>query len=71
MGQYGASGRNREGGRRRRVSGLATTDKRPIARAFGTTTTLGRDRNVTNRGILHQRYKRSNTGPTLTESPTP
>jgi len=38
MGQYGASGRNREGGGGRIASGLATTDKRAIARAFGTTT---------------------------------
>jgi len=37
-GQYGASGRNREGGRGRIANGLATTDKRAIARAFGTTT---------------------------------
>jgi len=29
-GQYGASGRNREGGRGRIVSGLATTDQRAI-----------------------------------------
>jgi len=37
MGQYGASGRNREGGRGRIASGLATTDSRAIARAFGAT----------------------------------
>ena len=36
-GQYGASGRNREGGRGRIASGLATTDQRAIARAFGAT----------------------------------
>ena len=36
-GQYGASRRNREGGRGRIVSGLATTDQRAIARAFGAT----------------------------------
>jgi len=35
MGQYGASGRNREGGRGRIASRLATTDKRAIARALG------------------------------------
>jgi len=42
MGQYGASGPNREGveeglraGRGRIASGLATTDKRAITRAFG------------------------------------
>jgi len=35
--QYGASGRNREGGRGRIASGLATTDQRAIARAFGAT----------------------------------
>jgi len=34
-GQYGASGRNREGGRGRIANGLATTDRRAIARAFG------------------------------------
>jgi len=48
MGQYGASGQDREGGRGRIASGLATTDKRAIARAFGTTTRPGRDRDVTN-----------------------
>jgi len=37
MGQYGASGRNREGGRGRIANGLATTDQRAIARAFWTT----------------------------------
>ena len=36
-GQYGASGRNREGGRGRIANGLATTDQRAIARAFGAT----------------------------------
>jgi len=70
-GQYGASGRNREGGRGWIANGLATTDKRAIARAFGTTTRLGRDRDVTNRGFPHQRYKPSKPGATLTESPTP
>jgi len=71
MGQYGASGRNREGGKGRIASGLATTDKRAIARAFGMTTRLVRDRDVTNRGFPHQRYKPRKPGPTLTESPTP
>ena len=71
MGQYGASGRNREGGRGRIANGLATTNKRAIARAFGTTTRTGRDRDVTNRGFPHQRSKPSKPGPTLTESPTP
>ena len=36
-GQYGASGRNREGGRGRIASGLATTDQWAIARAYGAT----------------------------------
>ena len=36
MGQYGASGQNREGGRGRIASGLATTDYQAMARAFGT-----------------------------------
>jgi len=40
MGQYGASGQNREGGRGRITRGLATTDQRAIARAFGTTAKL-------------------------------
>jgi len=70
-GQYGASGRNREGGRGTIANRLATTDKRAIARAFGTRTRPGRDRGVTNRGFPHQRYKPSKPGPTLTESPTP
>jgi len=38
MGQYGASGWNWEVGGGRIASGLATTDKRAIARAFGMTT---------------------------------
>jgi len=71
MGQYGASGRNREGGRGRIASGLSTTDKQAIARAFGTTRRPERDHDVTNRGFPHQRYKPSKPGPTLTESPTP
>jgi len=71
MGQYGASGRNREGGRGRIASGLATTDKRAIARAFGTTTRLGQDRDVTNRGFPHQRNKPRKPWPTSTKSPTP
>jgi len=37
MGQYGASGRNREVSRGRIASGLATTDPQAIARAFGAT----------------------------------
>jgi len=48
MGQYGASGQNREGGGGSIASGLATTDKRAISRAFGTTTRPGQDRDVTN-----------------------
>ena len=71
MGQYGASGRNREGGSGRIASRLATTDKRAIARAFGTTTRPGPDSDVTNRGFPHQRYKPSKPGTTLPESPTP
>ena len=70
MGQCGASGRNREGCRGRITNGLATTDKRAIARAFRTTTRPGRDRDVTNRGFPHQRYKPSELRPTLSESPT-
>ena len=71
MGQYGASRRSREGGGGRITSGLATTDIRAIARAFGTMTRPGRDRDVTNRGFPHQRYKPSKPGPTSTGSPTP
>jgi len=37
MGQYGARRRNRERGRGRIASRLATTNKRAIARAFGAT----------------------------------
>jgi len=40
MGQYGASGQNREVDGGKIASGLATTDKRAIARAFGPTTRL-------------------------------
>ena len=71
IGQYGTSGQNREGGGGRIASGLATTDKRAIARAFGTPARPGRDRDVTNRGFPHQRYKPRKPRPTLTESPTP
>jgi len=71
MGQYSASGRNREGGRGRIASGLATTDKRAIARAFGTMTRPARDLDVTNRGFPHLRYKPTKPGPTSTKSPTP
>jgi len=46
--QYSASGQNREGGGGRIANGLATTDKQAIARAFGTTTRLRQDRDVTN-----------------------
>ena len=59
------------GGWRKDRDGLATTDKRVIARAFGMTTRPGRDRDVTNRGCPHQMYKPSKPGPTSTESPTP
>jgi len=60
-GQYGASGRNREGGSGTIANGLASTDKRAIASAFGTTTRPGRDGDVTNRGFPHQMYKPSST----------
>jgi len=70
-GQYGASGRNREGGGGGIANRLATADKRAIARALGTRMRPGRDRDVTNRGFPHQRYKPSKPRPTLTESPTP
>ena len=53
------------------MSELATTNKRAIARAVRTTTILGQDGDVTNRGFLHQRYKPSKPRATLTESPTP
>jgi len=52
------------------TNGLATTNKRAIARAFGTTTRPGRDREVTSRGFPHQRYKPSKPGLTSGESPT-
>ena len=38
MGQYGASGLNLEVDGARIASGLGTTDKRALARAFGPTT---------------------------------
>ena len=53
------------------VSGLATTYKQAIARAFGKTSRPGRDRDVTNRGFPDQSYKPSKPRPTLPESPTP
>jgi len=71
MGQYGASGRTREGDRGRMASALVITDKRAIARGFGKTTRPGRDLDMTNRGFPHHRYKPSKPGPTSTESPTP
>jgi len=60
-GQYGASGGNREGGRGRIASGLATTDQRAIARAFGATATPSETVMYTNRSFPHQRYKPSRT----------
>jgi len=72
-GQYGASGPNREGGEGRITtqSGLATTDKRAIARALEKTTRPGQDRDVTNRDFPHQRNKPSKPRSTSTESLTP
>jgi len=65
----GASGQNREEGAGRIASGIATTDQQAIARAFGTTTIPKQDRDITNRGFPHQRYKPSKLRPTSTESP--
>jgi len=48
---------------------LATTDKQAIARAFGMTTRLRRDRDVTTRGFPHQRYKSGKPRTTSTQSP--
>jgi len=66
----GASGQNWEVGEGRIANRLATTDKQAIARAFGTTTKLRPDRDDTNRGFPHQRYKPSKPRPTSTESST-
>ena len=71
MGQYGASGRNRDGGGGRIGSGLATAKQTRHSKGFWDDDEQGRDRDVTNRGFPHQRYKPSEPGPTLTESPTP
>jgi len=72
MGQYGASGRNQEVDGGRIASGLATTDKRAIARAFGTMTkpretvmllTEGfpiRGTSPTSRGLLRPRVQHRN-----------
>jgi len=70
-GQYCSSGGNWEWGGGRIASGLATANKRAIARAFGTTTRPGRDRDVTNGGFPYQRYKPGKSRPTSTERPTP
>ena len=59
------------GGRRRIASGLATTDKQAIARAFGMTTRPERGHDGTNGGFPHQSYKPSKQRPTSTESLTP
>jgi len=64
-----SSGQNREEGEGRIVSRLATTDKQATASAFGTTALPRRDRDVTNRGFLHQRYKPSKLKPPSTKSP--
>jgi len=64
-------GTKREGGEGKIASRLATTDKRAIPGAFGRTTRPGGDRDVTNQGFPHQRYKPSKPRPTLTASPTP
>jgi len=70
-GRYSASGRNWEGGGGWIANVLARADKRAITRAFGTTTRPGPDRDGTNRGFPHKRYKPGKPWPTLTESPTP
>jgi len=71
-GQYGASGLNWEGGRGRIVYGLATTDKRAIARAFGLTMKLSgtvmlltaafpiRGTSPASRGLLRPRVRHRN-----------
>ena len=50
---------------------LAPIDELAIARAFGTTTRPGRDRDLTNPGFPHERYMPSNPRPTSTESLRP
>jgi len=66
----GASGQNREQEEGPIVNELATTNREAIVRGFVTTTKQSRDRDVTNRGFPHQRYKASKLRPTLTKSQT-
>jgi len=61
MGQYGASGQNREEGRGRIAHGLATTKLRGHSKGFCDDSETERDRDVTNRSFPHQRYKLSRT----------
>jgi len=65
----GVSGQNRRAGELRIATRRATTDKKAIARAFGMITRPRCDRDVTNCGFPHQRYKPSNLRRTSTESP--
>jgi len=51
------------------ASKLAAAEKRAIARAFGSRTKPGQDRDLTNRSFPHQGYKPNKTRPTSTESP--
>jgi len=72
MGQYGASGQNREVDGGKIASGLATTDKRAMARAFGPTTRLSetvmlltvafpiRGTSPASRGLLRLRVRHCN-----------
>jgi len=53
------------------VSRVAKTDEEAIVRAFGMMRRQGRDRDVTNRGFHHLRYKPSKLGLTLSESLIP
>jgi len=75
MGQYGASGRSREVDRGRIASGLATTNKQAIGRAFGMTTKPSetmmlltvafpiRGTSPASRDLLRPRVRHRNTDP--------
>jgi len=71
MGQYGASGRNWEGGGGRIASGLATTDKRAIARAFGMTAKLSGTVMLLTEAFPIRGTSPAEPKPTSTESPDP
>jgi len=61
MGQYGASGQNREGGWRKDRERTSHNRLTGHSKGFWDTSETGRDRDVTNGSFPPQRYKPSRT----------